>query len=384
MFPDFYALKSIDEAEPKYEEVVRVFRPSGNVVRISRGIYLNLSDKTKAANWGIFGKTGRGKTTALMIIANQYKNALVFDSKGGAIELLDEYNIKDEWELYSIGETAKKRKQLRINVADLPPTIVNVLYSGASDTEKRRIRKLTSFLRIGMEKKKGRASTEVWEKKNYENFMQLLENERLEFLADELSIILDKKDKGIPLERLCRGKKLIDVTTYDYKNRSIGVLVDALFFRIRQYKELQKERLLIGTDDIQSIGTRDTAFGRAMGDIFSKGRQFNVSGLVAGTNLTDLDKKVKGNVTILLVFETEYDKEALWKYYRIDVEEYMIQEGLERLQERGTCILSAPDFGFDEARVVHFDIDLLKKPEPIRVRRLPRYDSSAIDTNWFF
>jgi len=384
MFDAIYGLKSLDE-KLFVEDVVRVPSYGEGIIHLSDNVRINVRNKKKLANWGIFGKSGMGKTTALMIIANQHKNALIFDSKGGAIDLIKEYGIEG-WEFYRIGEGMSKAKQLKINVFDLAPTTVNILYSGASALERRRIRRLTSFLNIGTpkpkKKRKKATVSELMEKKNYDNFMELLEAERLEFLADELSIILHNKDKGMPLEELCRGKKIIDVSTYDYRNRSIGVLVDSLFYRIRMIPELQSERLLIGTDDIQRIGESHMAFGKAMGVVFSQCRQYNVSGLVAGTNLTKLDPLIKGNISILLIFETDYDKEALWKLYGVDFDEYTLQQASNVYGRVGTALIKAPEFGYEDGKVFHFDLKYLKKPKPKIIRRQAPLETFAVDCGW--
>jgi len=375
---DLYGIKpAVEEVIPKKRIRIEKSWGTGKYVWLSDRIRINIADKEKLINWGILGKSGTGKTTALMLIANQYKNALIFDSKGGAIKTIKKFEL-DDWEFYKVGDDGKGKK-LTINVYELPPTIINVLYSGASISEKRRISSLSSFLRPMARKRDD--LMRVLTRKNYNTFQEVLENVKLDYLFHELELILHPKDNGMDLSELCRGKKVVDVSTYDYKNRSVGVLIDALFYRVKKSSKLQRERFLIGVDDIQRIGASDTAIGTAMGKVFSECRQFNISGLVSGTNVTRLDPLVKQNISIKLIFETEYDREALRKMYDIYFDEYTLEEKAKVFGKTGTALLKTDDgLGYEEGTVVHIDLDYFYPPEQEEEKEVPNYDTSFIDT----
>lgn len=370
---DVYGMQPLLEKKP--EERPRI-RSEGRVVYLSKSCKINISDRETLLNWGIFGRSGGGKTTTLMLIANQYKNAIVFDTKGSAEKILERYDLKD-WELFHIGDSGLGER-LKINVFELPPTIVNVLYSNTTRAERRRLAALRPFL--ALEAKRKQDLPKVMAKKTYANFRELLYNLKLEYiLDDELSLILAEDDKGMDLADLCRGKKLIDVSSYDYKNRSIGVLVDALFSKVKSNPYLQSERLLIATDDIQKVGARDTAFGRALGKVFSECRTYNISALVSGTSMTELDKDVKENISILIIFETSYNREQLRKLYDIYVDDLTFEEHFRVLGPKGTALVKTDEsLPYSEGKIVHFDLDFFH-PELMKREKKPKLE---IDTHF--
>lgn len=370
MYEEIYGIKEIYSEEEEYEEEEYEYGEGERII-LSDDVEIDISDREKLYTWGIFGMSGRGKTTALVIIANQHRNVILFDSKGGAVDLIQKERIRG-WKYYTIGG---EEKELKINVRDLSPSSINVLYPGLSYSQQGRIRMMRDFFKLSPSNPE----------KNYDEFKRRMEELNLHQLLDEMSLILDENDKGIDLVDLCRGKWLVDASAYDFRNRSIGVLVDSLFFMIKRNKPLQEERVLIATDDIQRIGQANMAFGEAMGILFSQCRQFNVSGLVAGTNLTKLHPLVKQNISIKIIFETEYDREALKNMYDIYFDEYTLEEKAKLYGKIGTALLKTSGLEYDDGIVVHFDMKYLKRPpKKKKIKNKKRIDTSMIDSDLIF
>ncbi|MHA1685178.1 MAG: hypothetical protein ACTSYD_02095 [Candidatus Heimdallarchaeaceae archaeon] len=329
----------------KYESVEeRRNRMAGKEIMINNRVIIDVSNPTQAANFVLDGASGDGKSYTMGIIANQFKDAIIFDVMGGAEKTLEEQGVLDEWEYWSLGYKARqKTKLIKINVSSLYSTrILHILRDEFKSRSRREyMKKFRKFFSLPATDRN----------KNYANFKKLCESGGFDFLLDELDAILSPTDEGMRISDFLRGKKIINVESVEQDNRSLPILFNSFFYHRthggaeiptkspqfkKEIEEATKNRLLLAVDDAQMTSS---IFKKTIGDVFSLARKFNISALASGTNLGQLEPKVKMNANILFVFSAMYDEDTLRSKLGLwDIDFYQLAETKKHTKgEKGWC-----------------------------------------------
>lgn len=255
-------------------------------------------DKEQTLRVGIFGESGFGKSWTGGVIAGQFKNNLIFDPNGsvGFEKTLRKQGQFSFWEKFEISSDGEKT--IKVNINELDPNALKTMTYGKGDLNIRRA--LSGFASL--------AKTNP--KKNFHEFEKKLKNARLDYLLDELKIVFDEKDNGMPVEEIVKGNKLIDISQYNPQNSAIGALIEIIFsFKLKH----PGTSFLIGIDDAQDSALSNTAVGRAFANIATKGRKYGISVMVIGTNQGKLDRGLKQGLNTFLLFPNTVELDSIEK-----------------------------------------------------------------------
>jgi hypothetical protein len=181
----------------------------------------------KGIRWLIFGDGGKGKSWLLATIFLQLPNGIVFDPSGGGLI----NTIKKQCSLYRLKywrvakdfdelilEKGNSKKRFRINVCDVAPECVDLIFpysTGGSSKKNRERNALTDFFNQKNDK-------------TYANLEELCKKYHLEYVLHDLDYILDKKDNAPSLESYCYGKKIVNIQSLSVRSFSLGVFIKSM------------------------------------------------------------------------------------------------------------------------------------------------------------
>ena len=337
-----------------------LYSPPKSIIRTRGKIFLNervsldLNRPEKSSNFVFFGGTGEGKTIAECVVLSQFDNAIFFDPKAGhpAWNSLKEIGEDVCWNKFEISNSLiKKKKSLKINTCDIFAGVINIVCikkDSAFETKLRRL--LWSFF--------SKQADDA--EKNFNSLEKLLVKNRFDTIADEFRVVLDEADNGMPMEEICNGKKVVNISDFDSNNRGISLLIGNIFFyngNKNKNKDVTRlnwnDRLAIACDECHTHVKTNTAIGNVMSYIFSQGRSFGITGSVSGTNEEPLPTQIKSNIRIMLLFNTPQEREKFYKKYGVDLDEDSFNMMREMHPEGGNCFLKAEDYGFVEPIPIH-------------------------------
>ena len=336
---------------PNLYERKKTSLPIKDKVYLTSNAVLDISSASKPVMLCVAGKTGTGKTAVDLVVGDQFRSALLFDPKAGVVgapAVTEFMGIAKNWTLNSIrGSGIKKDKAaLKMNVREVGASSVNVLCLRkelSSDVKLRRV--LQPFFSM----------SENDPRKTFDNFEKVMKDNRLDFIFDELSVIFDEKDKGLSLDEICNSKRIIDIHELDADSRAVAVLIESIFnYRRTHYL---KEKMFIGCDEMHNFCKSSTAIGTAMGYVFSTGRSFGICGLVSGTNVGDLEKHIKANISVYILFESDFEKDRFFREYGVDLDFDSLNYLKKKFGTHGNCFIKAEDLGFMPPIPIHIDIN---------------------------
>jgi len=359
-------------------------REAGKIIWLNEKTKIDVSNPTQVANLILDGQSGGGKSYALGVIANQFKDVVLFDVIGGVEKTLKEQGVFDEWKHYSLGYKAQRKTNLiKINVSSLCSIkILSILKDEWKTQRGARARKyFKEFFML----------PPSHPKKNYQEFARLCEATHKEVLLEELDAILSPTDDGLKISEFLNGKKIINTESIEQENRSVPILMNSFFYhrtrgmaetkRKRKkanptHENLPENRLLIGVDDAQMTSS---VFKRTIGNLFSLARKYNISALVAGTNLGELSTQTKANANILLLFNAKFDEDAIRnKLGLYDVDFYSLSERKQETGEKGWCIFSIRDHPFySKPRIVRPNLFYLQG-KPVVEESVATFDTREL------
>ncbi len=329
-----------------------------NKVFLSEDTAIDVNSMNDASNWLLIGVSSEGKTTAIVIICEQYDNAILVDCKGGGWNTIENLGLSSQWKLYTIREGSGTKNSLKINVRELDESSLNVITGGGGSRRGYMSIRMGNIVRHAL--RPFLSLPPFSAEKTFRNFSLILKKHRFEHLAEDLSAILDENDEGMTRKDIINGKKLVDVYGFNFDNPAPGVLVDTLQNYVKK-SSAYLGQTLIGVDDVQKGARFDTALGVALGNVFAEGRAFNMNGLASGTNFGDLHKKVKANCTIHLWFSPSFDIRSLEQKYNAELNFDDIKnfKSLNN-KNKGVCLFHARSHGF-EPKIMYIDLNYYRK-----------------------
>jgi len=323
--------------------------PVRDKIYLNSDTVIDVSSRTKPVMFCVAGRTGTGKTVVDLVVGDQFPYALLLDPKSGhtgAPSVAKFMKIEDRWTLHNIkgSGSPKDKRALKMNVNEVGASVVNVIClkkESAADVRLKRI--LQPFFSM----------SEKDPRKNFDNFEKLLKDNKLDFILDELRVIFDENDEGLSLEQICSGRRIVDIHELDSDNRAVAVLIESIFNYRRTHKV--KEKMFIACDEMHNFCKSSTAIGTAMGWTFSQGRSFGICGLVSGTNIGDLEKHIKANISAYILFETDFERDKFFHQFGVDLDFESLSYLKSKYGSHGNCFLKAEDLGFYPPVPIHID-----------------------------
>jgi hypothetical protein len=331
------------------------------------GLYLG--DATKNNHQAIFGSSDTGKSALVAIEASQMPNAIVLDPVSGAFRKpLGWLGETANWKFHEIGDYAKPEERLWLNVRDFGVRSVEAVFNRPKIPQ--------SQLRVRQELFDFFARPPTSKRKTFQNFKQIFfEFPNAKPLFDELAKVLHPGDKGMDMEQLEKGRRVIDVSAAGQSSPLIGFLVGGIVdSRERKLKIGRKfETLMICLDEFDTYGLPSTAGGKAMAEVFKLGRKMGLIGVAIGTVQGGIDKGIKTNINIYFYFRSDdlNEKKTVWSKHHIDlsreyfahIEDELIPKYGHEAARKGNCFLLAEQHGYPEAKLIHLDNYFIKLRE---------------------
>ena len=267
------------------------------IVWLNRKAHIKYSGTDKATHWGISGISGKGKTYSAIIISCQYDNVWFFDPKGGVDKVVREQGGKvgsgKEWEYWYFGRRkgVTKEKRMLINASEIDTRCINTLIEGELIGKQQKISMLIS-----------KWDALPIEKKTYEELKELFKENKLEYMFEDISQILDDSDQAPSIELYTMGRKIIDIIGIPKNSKALGLLVSIMFWK-RSPTDLE---MLVAFDEANSyFGKKNTPVAKVLTDIYTQGRSYKIHGLWMAQNFGALAKDVKLNTTINILMDNQ-------------------------------------------------------------------------------
>ena len=325
-----------------------------NIAYLNKYTKIDMSQKAGYAAYhiGAFGGTRNGKTATMLIIASQIDNAIFLDPKGDGWDTLKWLDERNNWERYQI--KGDKGKPIKINVRDVTPEVVNMLFPKKANVGEAKLRRnLKTFF----------AMSSLNPEKNYNALKRLCYKSKQDTFFEQIDSVLSKKDAGMTIEELILGRKMVDISKYDPDDRGVGLLVGTIFDYRRKHPRLKKNHLIIGVDECHTIAKASDALGIASGYVFSQGGGYGVTGIVSGTNEGDLHKWVKTNLKNVFIFETPNEQDKFSKKYNADIQGEAFKKIVKEQGNKGVCYHYQEGHDTKLIRVDTFFKELIEKSE---------------------
>ncbi len=353
-------------------------RTEGKYIQINSKVTIDVSNPTSAQNFILDGASSGGKSYLLCIIANQFHDAIIFDTVGGAEKTLKEQKVFDDgWTHWSMGYQAQEgTKLIKINASSLCSSrLINVFRDEFKKSQKAKkiMPDLRNFLALPTNSKK----------KTYAKLKEIFTAGGMEFSFAELEAILSPTDEGMPISDFLDGKKIINTESLEPDNRSLPTLMNEFFYHRthggeekrkvsdQEIRQATQRRLLIAIDDIQLVSA---IAKRTIGEIFSLARKYNISAMTSGTNVGLLDTRVKQSGNVLFIFSAMVDQKTLSQQFGLwEIDFVALGDKIRsRKGEKGWCFFTIRDHSvYGTPKILRPDLsylndtDIEEEPKPI-------------------
>jgi len=325
----------------------------------------------------IAGTSGYGKTFTGAGIFAQFPSGMFLDRKGKTtdsvydslkkISRIINENLLEKVEFYKI-TTKNDKERLTLNVKDLNPEFLQMVFSTKSSTTIQR--KLIKFF-------------SKTNNKNYNGLRDFCEKNKLDMFWYDIKKVLDENDEGMDIIKLQTKKTIIDYNEAGSQSVIPGVILGTIFALRREYKNLQKP-FIFAVDEVQERAKANTALGSTLSSAFSVGRSYNISSMAIGTNPNKLAPEIKNNISILLLFNSVFNIDKFRHDYSVDLNADDLQYLLRTHKGVGNFFY----FNFNEGIVssangknlCRLDCNYLKTKTKTIIKKIPDYTQKIINS----
>jgi len=252
----------------------------------------------------VTGKKGSGKTYMCAGVCDQFVNMIAFDPTPDKsfIPTLEKIGVGNDWVSWDWDSTEKNC--LKFNICDCGRTVVSAIFSNTlSNVERKQSMLLEQYFK------------QPKEHKNWESFVDMCNQNKLAHYIPEFAKVFSKKDKGVSIEDIQRGKHVISIYGLDYQSLSLGILFSMIADN-RGYRNASglldpfgKDFLVCYIDEAQDYARINTSLGNAFAVASKQWRKLGI-GLIASGSIFKSQKAgfhpdLRRQKDLLCIFRTE-------------------------------------------------------------------------------
>lgn len=230
----------------------------------------------------ICGEPGSGKSYALAVILNQFKNVLMFDPSPNIDffgKTLDEIGVQEEWICYRLDPKSKAKNVLKLNICDCGEEVANAIFyktiKNANERNKRNA--MQKFFRLPRDRK------------NWSDFKHMMIENDLDGYLEDFGWVFSKQDDGKSIEDLQVGKIVIGIEGINSQSMALGIFLAVLsesrtgLKKRGEIDELGEDFLVLSLDEGQSYAMLNTSLGNSMAKNNAVLRKCGIGQVVAGS-----------------------------------------------------------------------------------------------------